>query len=180
MYKVFFILLMIFSSNTTSSKNLFFLDDNSDRIISNYLDTKFLIGRANYSFLIWNIYDAELYSNNKMFNSNKYAIILKYNRSISKERLVNETINDMKEQKKISSKKINEWMDLLNSIYQRTDIGKKFIAIRLDLQTSVFYYDGRKIHKSTDKEFNELFFNIWLRENSKNPEFTRNLLGRKQ
>ena len=32
--------------------------------------------------------------------------------------------------------------------------------------------------KINQMEFNELFFNIWLRENSKNPQFTKKLLGK--
>ena len=53
---------------------------------------------------------------------------------------------------------------LLGSIYEDTQIGKKFIAVRLNLSSSVFYYNNKKIYKSTDKEFNMLFFNIWLRK----------------
>ena len=177
MYKIFLLILMIFLSNTSFSKDISFLDNETSKIISSHFDERFLIGKANYSFLVWNIYDAELYSNKKSFNPNRYAIILKYNRSIPKERLVKETIEDIKIQKKVAPNKINEWTRLLESIYQETKIGKKFIAIRLNPKTSVFYYDNKKIYKSTDKEFNELFFNIWLRKNSKNPKFTKKLLG---
>ena len=169
----------MFYSNKSFSKYSSFVDNETSQIISTHLGTKYLIGKANYSFLIWNVYDAELYSDKKKFNPNRYAIILKYNRSIAKERLVNETIEDIKIQKQLTSNKINQWTDILDSIYQETQPGKKFIAVRLDLTSSVFYYDNKKIYKSTDKEFNELFFNIWLRENSKNPEFTKNLLGNK-
>ena len=36
----------------------------------------------------------------------------------------------------------------------------------------------KKIYESSNKEFIELFFNIWLRNNSKNPTFTKKLLGK--
>ena len=49
-----------------------FLDQKSEAIISKYLGKKFLVGKANYSFLFWNIYDAELYSTSKKYNSNDY------------------------------------------------------------------------------------------------------------
>ena len=54
-----------------------FLDQKSEAIISKYLDQKFLIGNANYSFLFWNIYDAELYSTSNKFNSNEPETCLK-------------------------------------------------------------------------------------------------------
>ena len=57
-----------------------------------------------------------------------------------------------------------------------TKTNKKFIAIKIN-NKSIFYYDDKKLHESFDQEFNELFFNIWLRSNSKNPNFTKTLLG---
>lgn len=153
-----------------------FLDQKSEAIISKYLGNNFLVGKANYSFLFWNIYDAELYSTSNKFNSNELAIILKYNRSIDKETLVKETINDIKEQKNISKEQEEKWKSLLETIYIDTETNKKFIAIKIK-NKSIFYYNNKKLHESFDKEFNQLFFDIWLRSNSKNPNFTKTLLG---
>ena len=153
-----------------------FLDQKSEAIISKYLGNNFLVGKANYSFLFWNIYDAELYSTSNKFNSNELAIILKYNRSIEKETLVKETINDIKEQKNISKEQEEKWKSLLETIYIDTETNKKFIAIKIK-NKSIFYYNNKKLHESFDKEFNQLFFDIWLRSNSKNPNFTKTLLG---
>ena len=107
MLRIFLISVFLIFSNLAFGKYISFLDPKSELIISKYLGKKFLIGSANYSFLFWNIYDAELYSTSNKFNSNELAIILKYNRSIEKETLVKETINDIKEQKNISKKKHN-------------------------------------------------------------------------
>ena len=117
-----------------------------------------------------------MYSTSKKYNSNELAIILKYNRSIDKETLIRETINDMKEQKNISNQQEEDWKSLLETIYIDTKTNKKFIAIKIN-NKSIFYYDDKKLHESFDQEFNELFFNIWLRSNSKNPNFTKTLLG---
>ena len=176
MLRIFLISVFLIFSNLAFGKYISFLDPKSELIISKYLGKKFLIGSANYSFLFWNIYDAELYSTSNKFNSNKLAIILKYNRSIEKETLVKETINDIKEQKNISKEQEEKWKSLLESIYIDTKINKKFIAIKIN-NKSIFYYNNNKLHESFDAEFNQLFFDIWLRSNSKNPDFTRTLLG---
>ena len=176
MLRIFLISVFLIFSNLAFGKYISFLDSKSELIISKYLDQKFLIGSANYSFLFWNIYDAELYSTSNKFNSNKLAIILKYNRSIEKETLVKETINDIKEQKNISKEQEEKWKILLESIYIDTKTNKKFIAIKIN-NKSIFYYNNKKLHESFDEEFNQLFFDIWLRSNSKNPNFTRTLLG---
>ena len=176
MLRIFLISVFLIFSNLAFGKYISFLDPKSELIISKYLGKKFLIGSANYSFLFWNIYDAELYSTSNKFNSNELAIILKYNRSIEKETLVKETINDIKEQKNISKEQEEKWKSLLESIYIDTKINKKFIAIKIN-NKSIFYYNNKKLHETFDEEFNQLFFDIWLRSNSKNPNFTKTLLG---
>ena len=177
MIRIFLVSILLFFSNLAFGKYITFLDPKSELIISKYLGKKFLVGKANYSFLFWNIYDAELYSTSNKFNSNELAIILKYNRSIEKETLVKETINDIKEQKNISKEQEEKWKSLLESIYIDTKTNKKFIAIKIN-KKSIFYYNNKKLHESFDEEFNQLFFDIWLRSNSKNPNFTRTLLGK--
>ncbi len=176
MLRVLFICVFLIFSNLAFGKYISFLDPKSEFIISKYLGKKFLIGNANYSFLFWDIYDAELYSTSKKYNSNELAIILKYNRSIDKETLIRETINDIKEQKSISNQQEEKWKSLLESIYIDTKTNKKFIAIKIN-NKSIFYYNNKKLHESFDEEFNQLFFNIWLRSDSKNPNFTKTLLG---
>ena len=176
MLRIFLISVFLIFSNLAFGKYISFLDPKSEFIISKYLGKKFLIGNANYSFLFWDIYDAELYSTSKKYNSNELAIILKYNRSIDKETLIRETINDIKEQKSISNQQEEKWKSLLESIYIDTKTNKKFIAIKIN-NKSIFYYNNKKLYESFDEEFNQLFFDIWLRSNSKNPNFTRTLLG---
>ena len=176
MLRIFLISVFLIFSNLAFGKYISFLDPKSEFIISKYLGKKFLIGNANYSFLFWDIYDAELYSTSKKYNSNELAIILKYNRSIDKETLIRETINEIKEQKSISNQQEEKWKSLLESIYVDTKINKKFIAIKIN-NKSIFYYNNKKLHESFDEEFNQLFFDIWLRSNSKNPNFTKTLLG---
>ena len=176
MLRIFLISVFLIFSNLAFGKYISFLDPKSEFIISKYLGKKFLIGNANYSFLFWDIYDAELYSTSKKYNSNELAIILKYNRSIDKETLIRETINDIKEQKSISNQQEEKWKSLLESIYIDTKTNKKFIAIKIN-NKSIFYYNNKKLYESFDEEFNQLFFDIWLRSNSKNPNFTKTLLG---
>ena len=159
MLRIFLISVFLIFSNLAFGKYISFLDPKSEFIISKYLGKKFLIGNANYSFLFWDIYDAELYSTSNKYNSNELAIILKYNRSIDKETLIRETMNDIKEQKNISNQQEEDWKSLLESIYIDTKTNKKFIAIKIN-NKSIFYYDDKKLHESFDQEFNELFFNI--------------------
>ena len=139
------------------------LNQGNKNIISKYFDEINLIGQANYSFMFWNVYDAQLYSNQKQFDKKNFALILKYNKKIKKETLVKETIND--------------WTKVFESIFKSTKIGSRFLGIKINENKSIFYYDEKKIFESEDQEFGDLFFNIWLRPDSKSPEFSKKLLG---
>ena len=42
----------------------------------------------------------------------------------------------------------------------------------------IFYFKGEKVLETKDIDFLNLFFNIWLREYSEDPNFTKSLLGK--
>ena len=175
--KLFCLYIFFFISISYANENETILNQANKNIISKYFKEINLIGEANYSFMFWNVYDAQLYSSKKKFNKKSFALILKYNKEIKKETLVEETVNEMKEQKKTSKDQINNWKKIFDSIFQTTSKGSRFLAIKIDENKSVFYYDEQKIFESSDQEFLTLFFNIWLRHDSKNPSFSKKLLG---
>jgi hypothetical protein len=63
-----------------------------------------LVGQANLSILFWNMYDAKLISETGKYPSNKFALILKYNREFTKKSVVEETIKQLKKQKNYNEK----------------------------------------------------------------------------
>ena len=102
-----FICFFLFPNVSNANEKNPILNEINKDILRKYFDEIHLIGEANYSFLLWNIYDAQLYSPAKNFNKDRFALLLRYNKKISKERLVNETIDDMKEQKTLSKNQID-------------------------------------------------------------------------
>jgi hypothetical protein len=46
------------------------------------------------------------------------------------------------------------------------------------LDKGIFYFKNEKVLETSDMDFLDLFFNIWLRENSQDPDFTKSLLGK--
>ena len=54
------------------------------KIITKYLPEYKIVGKANYSFLIWNIYDATLITKSGEFNDDEFVLVLKYNKVIKK------------------------------------------------------------------------------------------------
>ena len=53
----------------------------------------------------------------------------------------------------------------------------KFIGIKNN-DEAIFYFQNEKVLETDNSEFIKIFFDIWLRENSQNPKFTQELLGK--
>ena len=159
------------NSNKQIKKSL-----NTNIILNNFFSNYKLVGEVNYSHLFWDLYDAKLFSETGDFEENKFALVLKYNTKISRESVVKETINQLKKQKEYTEEELDELRTLLKNTFKDIKVDDTFIGIR-ENNTAYFYFKHEKVLETKDLEFINLFFNIWLREDSQNPAFTKNLLG---
>ena len=147
------------------------------KIITKHLPEYKIVGKANYSFLIWNIYDATLVTKSGKFEDDEFVLVLKYNKVIKKERLVNETINEFKKQAEFKEEYLNSLRQIFNKTFKKTKINSVFVGIKRKKQ-AYLYFEGEEVFKTKDEKFIDYFFNIWLREDSQNPSFTKKLLGK--
>ena len=176
---IIFTLILLLCSNFVYSnpKNSIEEDQKTVNILNNYFSKQTLVGKANFNFLFWNMYDAKLISESGSYPSNKFALILKYNKDFSKKSVVDETINQLKKQKTFNEKELKEVNALLNKSFKEIKKNNKFIGIKNNNE-AVFYFQNEKVLETDDSEFIKLFFDIWLRKNSQNPRFTQELLGK--
>ena len=159
------------NSNKQIKKSL-----NTNIILNNFFSNYKLVGEVNYSHLFWDLYDAKLFSETGDFEENKFALVLKYNTKISRKSVVKETINQLKKQKEYTEEELDELRILLKNTFKDIKVDDTFIGIR-ENNTAYFYFKHEKVLETKDLEFINLFFNIWLREDSQNPAFTKKLLG---
>ena len=160
------------NSNKQIKKSL-----NTNIILNNFFSNYKLVGEVNYSHLFWDLYDAKLFSETGDFEENKFALVLKYNTKISRKSVVKETINQLKKQKEYTEEELDELRTLLKNTFKDIKVDDTFIGIR-ENNTAYFYFKHEKVLETKDLEFINLFFNIWLREDSQNPAFTKKLLGK--
>ena len=152
-------------------------NENTNIILNGFFSNYKLVGEVKYIHLFWDLYDAKLLTETGSFNENKFALILKYNTKISKKSVVRETLNQFKKQKEYNEEELGELTTLLNKTFQDIKVGNTFIGIK-ENNTAYFYFKDQKVLETKDLEFINLFFNIWLREDSENPTFTKKLLGK--
>ena len=160
------------NSNKQIKKSL-----NTNIILNNFFSNYKLVGEVNYSHLFWDLYDAKLFSETGDFEENKFALVLKYNTKISRKSVVKETVNQLKKQKEYTEEELDELRTLLKNTFKDIKVDDTFIGIK-ENNTAYFYFKHEKVLETKDLEFINLFFNIWLREDSQNPAFTKKLLGK--
>jgi hypothetical protein len=158
--------------------NPIFKNQNTNIILNKFFTNYILVGEVNYTHLFWDLYDAKLFTETGSFDNNKFALTLKYNTKISKKSVVKETLNQLKKQKEYTDEELVELTTLLNSTFKKIEVGDTFIGIK-ENDTAYFYFENKKVLETEDLEFINLFFDIWLREDSQNPAFTKKLLGQK-
>ena len=152
-------------------------NENTNIILNGFFSNYKLVGKVKYLHLFWDLYDAKLITETGRFDEDKFALILKYNTKISKKSVVRETLNQLKKQKEYNEEELDELTTLLNKTFQDIKVGNTFIGIK-ENNTAYFYFEDEKVLETKDLEFINLFFNIWLREDSENPTFTKKLLGK--
>ena len=149
----------------------------SETILEKFIPNFKSVGRATYKFLLLDIYYATLISETGHYPSDKFALILRYNRDFTKKSVVKETVEQLQKQKKYSESELIALKQLLNKTFRTIQKHDQFIAIKL-LDKGIFYFKNEKVLETNDMDFLDLFFNIWLRENSQDPDFTKSLLGK--
>ena len=180
MFKRHLVIVILFFFNINiliaDTPKLYF-DTETKKIIKKHLPEYKIVGQANYSFLIWNIYDATLITKSGEFNDDEFVLVLEYNKVIKKERLVDETINEFKKQAEFKEEYLNNLRLIFNETFKKTKVNSVFVGIKINKQ-AYLYFEGEEVFKTNEKKFINHFFNIWLREDSQNPSFTKKLLGK--
>ena len=177
-FKYFFAILIALnlSHAYAEDKENYLKNQTTINILKENFTTYKLVGKAKYTYFLLDIYDAKLLSETGNIEKNKFALILEYNRDISKENVVKETIKQIQMQKDLKKQDLKDLDTLLNKAFREIKKNDVFIGIK-NRNNALFYFNKEKVLETQDIEFIDLFFNIWLRKNSQNPDFTKTLLG---
>ena len=84
---------------------------------------------------------------------------------------------NLKKQKTFNETELEEVKVLLNKAFRDIKKNNKFIGIKNNNE-AIFYFQNEKVLKTDNSEFIKIFFDIWLRKDSQNPKFTKELLGK--
>lgn len=136
------------------------------------------IGKAELSILWFDIYQSELKNPSGKFNSisDPMSLTLTYQRAISKQDLVDETISQWQKQN-VRLNQSNEWAQQISQIWPDINKNDQLTFYQDGDLNGHFYLNGELIGSIEDPVFTQSFLAIWLSENSDYPDLTKALKG---
>ncbi|MBV1775908.1 chalcone isomerase family protein [Burkholderiaceae bacterium DAT-1] len=140
-----------------------------------------LAGQGTFSWFGFNLYHARLWSATSPFEFDRpFALELTYRRSISRERLVNTSMDEMARQTSCTARKSNEadWRAGMQRAFADVSSGDRFTGVYLPETGARFYLNGRKTTDINDPAFARCFFAIWLGVDARSPELRAELIGK--
>ena len=140
-----------------------------------------LIGEGTFKVFVWDLYHLKLFSEINSFSwQNKFILVFDYKRELKKDKVIEASLKEMRRQKGVAEKQINAWKThLAQGINTARDGTKAAVKWAPDGQIT-FHYEDKAPVIINDKLFAKSFINIWLGEETSEPELRSSLLGKRQ
>lgn len=152
----------------------------ADEWRKNFTQTK-LIGSGELRWFGFSIYTAKLWQEAIPFNpKSSFALEINYQRSISKQRFVDTSIDEMQRLHgdSISKEVMNKWRKHMESAFTDVQSGDQLIGVFLPNIGCRFYNQNKLLAEIADKEFAQVFFSIWFDPRSKDQALRESLMGK--
>jgi len=135
---------------------------------------------ARLKYMIWNVYDATLFTSNGAFKADKpFALQLEYLVDLKGAKIAERSIVEMRKQGFNDEEKLSIWEKQLKEIFPDVDKGSSITGIRDAKGNTIFYKNNSEIGQIKNPEFTQSFFDIWLSPKTSEPEMRQQLLGLK-
>lgn len=128
------------------------------------------------------IYTAMLWSEQQPFSARApFALELTYHRSISRERFVSTSLDEIKRLSgnRYSPAELARWQVHMERAFSDVEKGDQLTGVFLPGMGCRFYSKNQLLAEIADPEFAKAFFAIWLDERSKDSGLRAQLLGQK-
>ncbi len=143
-------------------------------------DSVKLVGQGQFSYLFWDLYQAELYTVDGRWTgyqqSSPVILRLTYQRDISKADFIEATMDQWKHLQGKVSEQHKDWAKQLDSLWTDVKKGDRLSCVLLADGRVEFYFNDMLLGAVTDPAFGPAFLDIWLSEKTSAPKLRRDLL----
>ena len=138
-----------------------------------------LVGEARFEIFFFKIYDAQLFAPDGVYAPRGvYALRLNYLVDAKEDRIIKQTVKEMKRMKAASHAKIESWVPLMEEAFIDMDEGSFADFIRMADGTLTLAANGKEISRIEDKRLVRALMKLWLGKKVRDEEFRDKLMGR--
>ncbi|TBN33707.1 chalcone isomerase family protein [Pseudomonas sp. BGI-2] len=139
-----------------------------------------IIGAGEFRVFGFDVYNARLWSAARPLALDQpFALELIYQRSISRDDLVQASVDEIKRLSgaSVSPEQLERWKVQMQQSFVDVKAGTRITGIYLPGQGARFFVGQQPQHEVKDLQFARAFFAIWLDPRTRNPELRQQLLG---
>jgi len=157
----------------------------ADASVSLYLQKQLsgaeLVGEGRLRIMVWDIYDARLWSKNGVYDVKlPFLLELSYLRPIKGHEIADKSAEEIRRQGLKDEIKIAAWHRQLRRIMPNVEKGVTLSGFANAEKHTVFFRDGVEIGRIEDPDFTKYFFDIWLGPQTSHPRLRAQLTGQKR
>ena len=144
------------------------------------LQSPTIVGEGTLKIFLWEVYDIRLLSDGVPFSWHKdFVLEFVYKRDLTKDEVIEASINEMRRQKNITDSQIERWQKYLQQGIKSVQPATMAALFWTDKGTITYYYEGKTPVTIKDAAFARAFINIWLGADTSEPALRKALLGLK-
>jgi len=139
-----------------------------------------IIGVGEFRVFGFDVYNARLWSATRPLAPDQpFALELIYQRSISRDDLVQASVDEIKRLSgpSVSAEQLERWKLQMQQSFVDVHAGTRITGVYLPEQGARFFVGQQQQHEVKDPYFARAFFDIWLDPRTRNPELRQQLLG---
>lgn len=138
-------------------------------------------GSGTYTYWGFDIYQASLWVapdfDAAALARQSYALELHYLRSFKGRDIAQRSIDEMRRLAPFGDEQALRWRQLMQEAFPDVAAGDRLMGVHLPGRGAQFYANGRLKAEVADPAFAQLFFGIWLSEQTSAPKLRQALLG---
>ncbi|MFK8256637.1 hypothetical protein ACFL9S_02505 [Erwinia sp. AnSW2-5] len=143
------------------------------------------VGKATLTWGPFTLYDSQLLTPGGRWQPDQWplALVITYRRNISRQELLDATLEQWQAQNTGSSAQRQQWLQQLSAVWPGVSDGTR-LAFQADANGGQFYWQAagtqaaiNPIGPRFDAAFRDAFLNIWLAPSSTYPDIRRELTG---
>ncbi|MEM9014338.1 MAG: chalcone isomerase family protein [Pseudomonadota bacterium] len=136
------------------------------------------IGEASFKLAWLRVYDAELYVSGEEFAwEEPFKLTLTYNRDITQYRFVKSSIGEISRTSGFKEDDLAYLKEPLEACFPPVEKGDTITGYAVNRDRVDFYFNGTQSCALEEENIRELFFGIWLSENTRSQKNSEKLRG---